>query len=544
MSKRNGLTPEYIRGQMLQGPFTPSEALPPPADPLVEVPMVLEIERIRGYDRNPRRERNPDYDSIKSSIRARGLDHPLTVTRRPGEEHYMLAAGGNTRLSILRELYAKTGEARFRAVICKFRPYRGETDLLAAHLIENDHRADLMFIDKAAAVCVMRALLQEELQRELSLRELAAELAARGYHKVAKTTLSRMFYAVEVLEPVMPEALRAGIFGPDQVDRLRRLEAVYSKYWSAHGAGDASSFREVFCEVLAANDRAEFAIEVAQEALEERLARETGVPLRELRLEVDALAQAHTSSGEDASVEPLVQHDRTTEREGNAATPISLNENQDRHETLLLSGMSQVSRDHINQMEQPPPRETHPQNAPESLYAAQSLLPSDATARIEITGTPPAASPPPSAAALRAQNLELACGIAGRHELELCVRPWHQWMGFIIDLPPRPMVCASDHPDRLLWWALLSASEQMVLPERLAELPENHRLGRLALAGKHDQIVAHVGAYLLITDFYFYLIGNQDVGARDFRALITLAENSRRLRQLGEDADAPGRNTP
>lgn len=541
MSKRDELTPEYIRSQMLQGAFTPNEELPPPADPLVEVPMVLEIERIRGYDRNPRRERNPDYDSIKSSIHARGLDHPLTVTRRPGEEHYMLAAGGNTRLSILRELYAETGETRFRAVICKFRPYRGETDLLAAHLIENDHRADLMFIDKAAAVCVMRALLQEELQRELSLRELAAELAKCGYHKVSRPTLSRMFYAVEVLEPVLPQALRAGM-GKEHIDRLRKLEGVYFKYWSVHGAGDASSFREVFCEVLAANDRAEFAIEVVQEALEERLARETGVPLRELRLEVDALAQMNTSA-ENAPGEQSMQREVATEKTEHISSPIGFMKGS-HHDTLSLNNDSRaISGEHINQIEQASFGGTRSQDAVQPSRV-QSSPPLATNARIEITGAPPAASPPASAAALRAQNLELACGIAGRHELELCVRPWHKWMGFIIDLPPRPMVGVSDHLRRLLWWALLSASEQMVLPERLAELPENHRLGRLALAGKHDQIVAYVGAYLLITDFYFYLIGNQDVGARDYRALITLAENSRRLRQLGEDADAPGRNAP
>ena len=53
------------------------------SDPIEPTPMVLPIARILEYDRNPRRERNPRYDEIKASIRAKkGLENPLTITRR------------------------------------------------------------------------------------------------------------------------------------------------------------------------------------------------------------------------------------------------------------------------------------------------------------------------------------------------------------------------------------------------------------------------------------------------------------------------------
>jgi hypothetical protein len=41
---------------------------------------------------------NTKFNEIKASIRASGLRNPFTVTRRPGESHFVVEAGGNTRL--------------------------------------------------------------------------------------------------------------------------------------------------------------------------------------------------------------------------------------------------------------------------------------------------------------------------------------------------------------------------------------------------------------------------------------------------------------
>ena len=42
--------------------------------------MRLEVTQIKAYERNPRRSENPEYDRIKASIQANGLDQPLIVT--------------------------------------------------------------------------------------------------------------------------------------------------------------------------------------------------------------------------------------------------------------------------------------------------------------------------------------------------------------------------------------------------------------------------------------------------------------------------------
>ncbi len=48
--------------------------------PGVPTAMRLEITCIKPYDRNPRRSENPEYDRIKTSIQADGMDQPLVVT--------------------------------------------------------------------------------------------------------------------------------------------------------------------------------------------------------------------------------------------------------------------------------------------------------------------------------------------------------------------------------------------------------------------------------------------------------------------------------
>lgn len=100
----------------------------------------VEISRIRTYEHNPRHGRNPEYDRIKDSIRIHGLDQPLVITQRPGETDYIVHTGGNTRLLVLKELFAETGDARFSPVPCLYKEWTSESDVLLAHLRENDLR--------------------------------------------------------------------------------------------------------------------------------------------------------------------------------------------------------------------------------------------------------------------------------------------------------------------------------------------------------------------------------------------------------------------
>jgi hypothetical protein len=76
----------------------------------------LRITDIHPYEKNPRQAANPLFDTIKASIRQRGMDAPLRVTRRPGATHYVVAAGGNTRLLAQLQLWQETADPRFEMV--------------------------------------------------------------------------------------------------------------------------------------------------------------------------------------------------------------------------------------------------------------------------------------------------------------------------------------------------------------------------------------------------------------------------------------------
>jgi ParB family protein of integrating conjugative element (PFGI_1 class) len=94
--------------------------------PIADTPMVVTLDELRPYELNPRLTRNPLYDEIRDSIRARGLEAPPPITKRPGADHYIIRNGGNTRLATLRELWAETKDARFYRLTCLFRPWPGE----------------------------------------------------------------------------------------------------------------------------------------------------------------------------------------------------------------------------------------------------------------------------------------------------------------------------------------------------------------------------------------------------------------------------------
>ncbi|MGH8647396.1 MAG: ParB family protein, partial [Gammaproteobacteria bacterium] len=216
------------RLELLQDPYFGAPQALQPSDPLKSTPMLVPINEIREYDRNPRMARNDAYDRIKESIRQRGFNGTLTITRRPGEPHYIVAEGGNTTLHILKELYTKTRDPKFQSISCLYESWTSESEILIAHLVENDARGDLIFIDRARALYELRGLLEQERGMALSTRELAALLRERGY-SIDPATITRLDYARETLLPYIPLALCAGL-GRPAIDRIRKLEKMLTRY--------------------------------------------------------------------------------------------------------------------------------------------------------------------------------------------------------------------------------------------------------------------------------------------------------------------------
>ncbi|MBG7337143.1 ParB family protein [Pseudomonas aeruginosa] len=220
-------------------------------DPIADTPMVVTLDELRPYEHDPRVTRNPAYEEIKTSIRERGLDAPPAITRRPGEAHYIIRNGGNTRLAILRELWSETKEERFFRIACLFRPWpaRGEIVALTGHLAENELRGGLTFIERALGIEKAREFYEQESGQALSQSELARRLTADGY-PVPQSHISRMNDAVRYLLPAIPTLLYGGL-GRHQVDRLAVLRKACERTWERRALGRtvAVDFATLFQDV-------------------------------------------------------------------------------------------------------------------------------------------------------------------------------------------------------------------------------------------------------------------------------------------------------
>jgi len=170
------MTSQDMAGKLLAAGFERSgPSATALSDPIADTPMVVTLDQLRPYDHDPRKKRNPAYEEIKASIRERGLDAAPAITRRPGEDHYIIRNGGNTRLAILRELWSETRDERFFRISCLFRPWpaRGEIVALTGHLAENELRGGLTFIERALGVEKAREFYEAESGATLSQSELA-----------------------------------------------------------------------------------------------------------------------------------------------------------------------------------------------------------------------------------------------------------------------------------------------------------------------------------------------------------------------------------
>ena len=164
--------------------------------------MVLPIDEIEEYEHNPRTGTNPNYEQIKASIKADGITNMLTVTRRDKHGKYTTYGGGNTRLRIAKELYAE-GDQRFANLRVVFKEWPGDAQVITAHLVENENRADITFWEKAQGVQLFRTEFERENGKPLTAGELNRELKQRGLNYGIKT-LQNFAFAVEQLAPVGP----------------------------------------------------------------------------------------------------------------------------------------------------------------------------------------------------------------------------------------------------------------------------------------------------------------------------------------------------
>lgn len=344
MSSRNKLTQEQIDRQLnVKGFSSGSGPISRLSDPIADTPMVVTLDQLRPYENNPRRARNPLYDELKESIRARGLDQAPPITRRPDEEHFIIRSGGNTRLQILNELWRETKDERFYKINCLFKPWESEINALAGHLSENELHGQLSFIDKALGVAKMKELYEED-GETISLRGLAERLKQDGY-PVSIALLSRMLDCVNSLLPALPNTLMQGL-GRPAISNLIFLKNTLTKVWAKY---DSSDFFDFWVMVLSGLDTGveDFSFEVVQDQMLSQMAVMLGQDYGTLELDLAVEGGVQTPV-EPAGIAPVP-----------AAMPVQTSHSQ--------SSQQQVADTDSHQQEpQPEPNAARsmPDNAP------------------------------------------------------------------------------------------------------------------------------------------------------------------------------------
>ena len=197
----------------------------------------LDINVIETSHMNPRQTRGEHYESTKESIRNIGLLQMLTVTKVPEQEHFSLYNGGNTRLSILKELYQEylaAGEddkaEAIRMQQCRYVPYTDDLDVLVKHMAENEERSEMTYIDKARAVFQIRELyLKQNGEETVTARELSDFINSLGWTRVNHRIFTDLYFALDSLETVIPLALNAGM-GKLKIQQIRKWWGYVETY--------------------------------------------------------------------------------------------------------------------------------------------------------------------------------------------------------------------------------------------------------------------------------------------------------------------------
>ncbi|HDX0989495.1 TPA: ParB N-terminal domain-containing protein [Pasteurella multocida] len=329
--------------------------------------ITVTLDKLRPYEHNPRKTRNPNFEMIKESIRRRGLDHKPNITRRPGEDFYIIADGGNTRIQALKELFTETKDPKFWSISCEYKPWQGdsadsveaELNILIGHLIENDTRADLSFIEKALGILQAKEYYEKKLEKSLSARELSTELEKDGYI-ISFSLITKMERCVAYLYPYIPDVLFKGL-GHTQIDKLLAIRNNADEVWHHYHLEVDTPFEKIWASSLTScNEDVPFQARDFQDKLITQMADllEGKTTYESLYLEIDlderkfkkiAAKQHEIENHVEHSIEQITQHQETVKTkpvipkdiEKNASTenhsvvtpttPSSLNENETEH---------------------------------------------------------------------------------------------------------------------------------------------------------------------------------------------------------------------
>jgi hypothetical protein len=178
-----------------------------------------------------------------------------------------------------------------------FRPWRSESHVLSAHLIENEQRGEMSFWDKATGIVALKERLEGEQVRQLALRPLEDVLHALGL-STNTATLGLYLFATQRLR-TLGEAV-PGMAGLDVKSLQPKLNALKRYAQTRRSSTDDELYAAVFEPVFhGIADRhphtGEFSVAATCEACEVAMAAHLGEPVEVLR---EALRPASAVGGQ------------------------------------------------------------------------------------------------------------------------------------------------------------------------------------------------------------------------------------------------------
>ena len=455
--------------------------------------MTLSLDEIVPYDRNPRKTQNARFEEIVDSILDKGgVTSTVSVTKRPGDTHFMVSAGGNTRLEAQREAFNRSRREELATMNVMFIPYEGEVTLMVDHLIENDMRSDNTFIEKALALKSIMDLVREERHidnpgDDLSQRQWIALLRKEYKYPVSRTVFWCYLYALDKLLPAIPKALFAGT-GKSRVEAINKLESRVRKF-AIHEGMDVTTFDILFQQSLTDCDTdVEFVVSDLETALLEQLGDLLGGQ------DAPALRTAIELFEHGVAVESSLPDLDATISDPSASTEYQ----------TTLNGFS---RDHPEEgYQQPGP---HPDEHGHDPNTDPLTDPNTGPYTEPGTGddafqTPfqspfhdpfppsddknPAASPSrpgvPDPGKLRHGALKLARSVAGYAQLDQVVQHADFGYGFFIDIPDTEL----DNPNAVTaWWLLTALSDILGGEESHSLLPQTSVLKQVLLRSQSEE---------------------------------------------------------
>lgn len=498
-----------LQSLQVGNPTNRTHDLPELSDPTHECQIELGVQDIRPYEHNPRHTPNVKLDEIKESIRANGVRTPLTVTRRPGDTHFIVESGGNTRLLAIQQLWSETGDTRFEKLMVLFRPWRSESHVLTAHLVENELRGDMTFWDRATGIAALKAQIEAEHGRSLSLRQLEDELKAMGL-AVNTATLAHYLFATARLRTLAESGIE--LSGLDVKMMQPRLNLM-KRYAQMRGeTGEAGLYEAVFEPVF--RRRAKLSRESGRldtaalcRECEDALAQHLGERTAKVHAVLDLLAESP-----QATIDALLAQADASEAKARHATP---SKNAGAEAPLTVSSANSEPCG----------------GAPKRPRCLEPLL----------------ASPCGSAAKLHERLkacIERCAGITGVVQF---VKPWDAApLGYFMEVPQVPL---TDEVKRRAWWLLVLVSGQLI-DQVHTQLPPESAWRRTVASATLEQAdptaAAHrdlPAAMLLDGDFFDWLLDGEDAIAATVWELLTLARAARRRMAQSEVTPNPGANS-